>query len=302
MKSSNRPALPVRLKADLLLLFVTLLWGSAFVVMRVAAGHGTVFLLNGSRFLLGGLLLLPFVKLKGAFPRASLPFVGLAGLALFAGVALQQAGLATTAAGNAGFITSLSVVVVPFILWIGWRERPALLVGAAVLLAVAGAFLLSTGGRFTVRIGDVLILAGTFFWALHIVVVGKGQGGIAPLPFAVGQYFVCGLLSLAAGALMERPSWTEALFVLPAVIYTAVFSIAIGFTIQVTAQNHTPPTDAALLLSLEGVAAAAFGWLFLKESLSALQLAGCALILAAVALAQVRPEMVKYRKGKEGAK
>jgi drug/metabolite transporter (DMT)-like permease len=177
MKSSNRPALPVRLKADLLLLFVTLLWGSAFVVMRVAAGHGTVFLLNGSRFLLGGLLLLPFVKLKGAFPRASLPFVGLAGLALFAGVAFQQAGLATTAAGNAGFITSLSVVVVPFILWIGWRERPALLVGAAVLLAVAGAFLLSTGGRFTVRIGDVLILAGTFFWALHIVIVGKGQGG-----------------------------------------------------------------------------------------------------------------------------
>jgi drug/metabolite transporter (DMT)-like permease len=90
--------------------------------------------------------------------------------------------------------------------------------------------------------------------------------------------------------------------VLPAVIYTAVFSIAIGFTIQVTAQNHTPPTDAALILSLEGAAAAAFGWLFLKESLSTLQVAGCALILAAVALAQVRPEMVKYRKGKAGAK
>lgn len=294
MRRNNAPALSTRLRADLLLLLVTLIWGSAFVVMRVAAGHGTVFLLNGSRFLLGGLLLLPFIRWKGAFPRPGLPFIGWAGLALFAGVAFQQAGLATTTAGNAGFITSLSVVIVPLILWVGWRERPSLLIGAAVLMAAAGAFLLSAEGRFELRRGDALILAGAFFWALHIVVVGKGQMHLAPLPFAAGQYFVCGLVSLALGALVERPAASDLLFVLPAVVYTGVVSIALGFTLQVTAQKHTPPADAAIILSLEGVTAAFFGWLFLKEGLSAVQMGGCALIVAAVILAQARPGMVKW--------
>jgi drug/metabolite transporter (DMT)-like permease len=78
------------------------------------------------------------------------------------------------------------------------------------------------------------------------------------------------------------------LFVLPAVIYTAIFSIALGFTLQVIAQKHTPPNDAALILSLEAVFAALFGWLFLHEILLPVQLSGCALILLAVILVQVK--------------
>ena len=92
----------MRLKADLTLLFVTILWGSAFAVMRLAAGHGSVFLLNGLRFLLGAALLLPFTKLQKAFNRSTLVYVGLAGFALYVAVGLQQAGLVTTTAGNGG--------------------------------------------------------------------------------------------------------------------------------------------------------------------------------------------------------
>ena len=110
----------MRLKADLTLLFVTVLWGSAFVAMRVAAGHGTIFFLNGFRFLLGALLLLPFAKLRGAFNRSNLGYVLLAGFALFAGVGFQQAGLVTTTAGNGGFITSLYVVIVPLFPKLPW--------------------------------------------------------------------------------------------------------------------------------------------------------------------------------------
>jgi drug/metabolite transporter (DMT)-like permease len=278
----------MRLKADLLLLLVTIIWGSAFAVMRFAAGHDTIFYLNGLRFLLGGLILLPFAKLKGAFNRSNLVYVGVAGLALFGGVGLQQAGLTTTTAGNGGFITSLYVIIVPFILWIFWRERPTLLTGFAVLLAVAGGYLLSTAGSFRVQAGDVLVFIGSFFWAIHVVTVGKAQGKIEALPFAFGQFIVCALLNLGTAVFVEHPGRADMLLVLPAILYTGVFSIAIGFTLQVIAQKHTPENDAALIMSLESVFAVLFGWLFLHELLLPIQIAGCVLILLAVALVQIR--------------
>jgi drug/metabolite transporter (DMT)-like permease len=278
----------MRIKADLQLLLVTVIWGSGFAVMRLAAGHHTIFLLSGSRFLLGGLLLLPLTKLRGAFNRSNLVFVALAGFALYAATAFQQAGLVTTTAGNAGFITSLYMVIVPLVLWIFWRERPSPLMGFAIPLAIVGGFLLSTGGSFQVRFGDVLMFAGSFFWAIHVIVVAKAQGRIAPLPFALGQFVFCGVLNLVTGALIEHPSQADMLFVLPAVLYTGVFSIALGFTFQMIAQKHTPPNDTALILSLEAVFAALFGWLLLHEMLLPVQLVGCALILIAVLLVQVK--------------
>lgn len=282
----------MRIKADLLLLLVTVLWGTAFVAMRIAAGHGTVFYLNGFRFLLGGILLLPFVKFKGAFRRTNFAYVGFAGLALFIGVAFQQAGLATTTAGNGGFITSLYVVIVPILMWALWRERPSPLLVLGLLLAIAGGFLLSTDGSFKINPGDLFVFIGSFFWAAHVVVVGRGQGHIEPLPFAFGQFLVCGILNLLSGAILEHPTQEEMLYVLPAILYTAVFSIAIGFTFQVIAQKHTPPTDAALILSLEAVFAAIFGWMILHELLLPLQIAGCGMILLAVILVQFRNDKI----------
>jgi drug/metabolite transporter (DMT)-like permease len=278
----------MRLKADLTLLLVTILWGSAFVVMRSAAGHGTIFYLNGLRFLLGAVLLLPFASLQKTFNRSTLGLVGLAGVALYVAVGLQQAGLATTTAGNGGFITSLYVVIVPLILWVLWKEKPSILTGVAILLAITGGYLLSTAGSFHVSPGDVLILISSFFWALHVVVVSKVQGKMDTFPFALGQFSVCAALNLITGLFFETPERTDMLAILPAILYTGVFSIAIGFTLQVVGQKHTPANEAALIMSLESVFAVLFGWLFLREKLLPIQTMGCILILVGVGLIQIK--------------
>lgn len=288
----------MRLKADLTLFIIAIIWGSAFVAQRVAGQLGSVYIFNGARYILAGLVVLLFAWRVGqaggptsqlpnlTYPREQYKWMIIAGVLLFIAAALQQAGLQYTTAGNAGFITSLYVVLVPIVLFFGWREMPHWLAIIAVALAGMGAFLLSTGGRFEFRIGDALELVGAVFWALHVSLLGKFASRFEAMSFSVGQLLVCGILNLFLGAFIEQPVFTWSLA--GAAIYTAVFSLGLCYTLQVWAQRHTPPADAALLLSLESVFAVLAGWLLLDEKLSGIQVFGCMLIFFAVGLSQVK--------------
>ena len=277
-----------KLRANLTLVLVAIIWGSAFAAQRIAGREGSVFLFNGIRFLLAALVLLPFARPWKNLEHSSLRWMFAAGLTLFVASALQQAGLKYTTAGNAGFLTALYVVIVPLFLYLGWRERTHWRTLLAVCVAAVGAFLLSTGGKYRYMSGDALEVSAAIFWALHVVLLGKFAVKSDPLVFSVGQFAVCGLLNLMVGVFTESLSPAAAgLLVLP-VLYTGIVSVGIGYTLQVWAQRKTPPAIAALILSLEAVMAAVSGWLILNERLEALQLTGCGLIMLAVVLAQIR--------------
>jgi drug/metabolite transporter (DMT)-like permease len=267
------------------------------VAQRIAGELGSVYYFNGIRYLLAGLVVLPFAwytnrRLRDKTsdePHSNLThdqykWMAIAGFLLFVAAAFQQAGMQYTTAGNAGFITSLYVVIVPFIVYIGWREKPHWLSVIAVGMAAVGAYLLSTGGSFEVQRGDALELVGAFFWAMHVVVLGKFASRFEPMSFSVGQLLICGFLNLGVGVLIEEPVFTWALA--GAAIYTAIFSLGLCYTLQVWAQRYTPPSDAALILSLESVFAVLAGLLLLDERLMRVQVAGCVLIFAAVCLSQ----------------
>ena len=278
----------MRFKADLVMFVIAIIWGSAFVAQRLAGQLGSVYLFNGVRYLLAGLVVLPFVGKNGLFSysRAQLKWMLIAGFLLFIAAALQQAGIRYTTAGNAGFITSLYVVLVPIVVLFGWKEKPHWLSVLAVILAGVGAFLLSTGGKFEAHIGDALELLGALFWALHVTLLGKFASRFEPISFSVGQLLVCGLFNLILGLFVETPVFTWPLT--GAVLYTAVFSLGLCYTLQVWAQRHTPPADAALILGLESVFAVLSGWLLLGEVLARIQIVGCLLIFVAVGLSQVK--------------
>ena len=279
----------MRLKADITLFIISIIWGSAFVAQRVAGQMGSVYLFNGFRYVLAALVVLPFVRRGNiaSLPKSQFKWMGVAGILLFMGSALQQAGMVYTTAGNAGFITSLYVVLIPIVLFVVWREKPGWLMLAAFGLAVGGAFLLSTGGRLEVRAGDALELVGALFWALHVVVLGKFASRFESMSFSVGQLAVCGLLNFGVGLAVE-PMIAFNRQIGFAIAYTAFFSLGLCYTLQVWAQRHTPPADAALLLSLESVFAVLSGWLLLDETLAAIQVLGCALIFVAVLLSQFK--------------
>jgi drug/metabolite transporter (DMT)-like permease len=284
-----------RLRADLILLLVAVIWGSAFVAQRIAAMHMDIYLYNGTRFLIGALVLLPFARYGGqtSSPPARTTYqtwwgIALAGGLLFGGAAFQGLGLRYTSAANAGFITGLYVVLVPLLLAIGWRQIPGQRVVIAACLAATGLLLLSTGGSFRLAPGDGMEFIGAILWALHVILIGFLVKQTQVLHIAIGQYLVCAALSLGVAFSQVTPdSWERFASVWWTVIYTGVFSIGIGYTLQVVGQRDAPPADASILLSMEAVFAALFGWLLLDERLLPVQLVGCLLMILAMVLAQV---------------
>ncbi len=278
----------MRLKGNLLLLFVAVIWGSAFAVQRVAAQFIGPFLFNAVRFLLAVAVILPFTrKIQWKIEKSSLPWMGLAGALLFAASTLQQAGLQWTTAANAAFITTLYVVFVPLLLVLFWKQRLPWLNWAAALLAITGVKLLSSPGGLQLAPGDGMELAGSVIWALHVILVSRVVFRMDALQFSIGQYLVCGFLNLAAALFFDMHTAPGLVTAWWTVLFGGAISVGLGYTLQVFGQKYSPPTDAALILSSESVFAAFAGYLFLQEGLLPVQLAGCVLILASIIVVQI---------------
>jgi drug/metabolite transporter (DMT)-like permease len=298
-----------RFKADLVLLLVALIWGSAFAVQRVAAQSFDPFSFNGLRFLLGGLVLFPFSKLNpfhrinrsgraGYVPdlsknfpvvqdRKSNTYILLAGLLLFGAAGLQQAGLETTTAGNAGFITTLYLVFIPVLLLLFWKEKIHWLSWLSAIIAIIGSLLLSTGGRFRLATGDALEMAGAVLWALQMILVSRAVKHMDVITFSAGQYIVAGSLNILM-SLWLHVSYDGIITSWWTILFIGLISTAGGYTLQGLGQKYAPPTDASILLSMEAVFAALTGFIFLDETMQWIQMIGCVLILLAVMVTQLK--------------
>ncbi len=286
-------------KSELLLLLAALIWGVAFTAQRVGMEFMGPFLFNGIRFGLGALVLGAFILIrknreidirpeflhdrKRMLARGGI----IAGLLVFTGASLQQAGMVYTTAGNGGFITGLYVVFVP-ILGLFLRHRPAVTVWIGALLAAMGMYFLSVTGSFHIAKGDLLVLGCAFVWAFHVLYIGHVSPRVDALRLALIQYVVTSLLSMIVALLIETIAWQAIVDAAVPLLYGGIFSVGVAYTLQIVGQKKAPPAHAAIVLSSEAVFAALGGWLILHEVLSARALLGCALMLAGMVLAQVK--------------
>lgn len=287
-----------RFKADAMLVLVTLIWGTAFVAQNLGMQSVGPLMFTGARFLLGALVVMPFAALEWRrlaqrgvrFDAADLWTGSGLGVLLFLGAVFQQIGITGTSVSNAGFLTALYVPLVPLLGWIIHRHRPHPSVGLGIVLCLGGTWLLGGGGLAILTVGDLWIIASTLFWAAHILFVGRvADRKAAPLLVATLQFVVCGLLGSMTAACLEEVRWTGLLEAAGPIAYAGVLSVGVAFTLQVVAQRHTPPTDAAILISGEMLVAAIAGALMLGERLGPSQWLGGFLILAAIILVQLLP-------------
>ncbi len=288
------------IRADLIMLLAAAIWGFAFVAQREGMETMGPFLFNTARFFIGTVFLLPIVwylskKNKSQNNKETstkkLLFAGfIAGLFLFLAASFQQVGIQYTTAGKAGFITGLYIFFVPLIgIFFGQRTGSGTWLGA--FIAVIGLYFLSINDDFSIARGDLFQLICAIFFAAHILVIGYVAKSMDPLKLSLIQYFVSAVLSFFIAIAIEVITWEMIVDTAIPLLYAGIMSIAIGYTLQVVAQQHAKSSHAAIILGLEGAFAVLGGWLILDENLSTRGLIGCGLMLSGMFLSQLLPRL-----------
>jgi drug/metabolite transporter (DMT)-like permease len=280
--------------ADLSLLVLTLFWGTTFTLVKGALEIGSTGVFLATRFataaaVLGLVALWRRDPVGPGFWRHGL----LLGLAMLGGFVFQTLGLALTTPARSGFITGLSVLVVPFIARYTLGRRVRASAWAGVALAVVGMALLTRpfdDGAVTpaVRLGDLLTAACAVAYALQITWMSEWSGKHPLVPFTLLQVSV-----VLAGALLLLP--VEGIRFDPArwpafagvVLFTGVAMTAGAFFVMNWAQRHTTAVRAALIYALEPVTAALFSWWVIDEQLGAGGWLGGGLVVLGVVAGEV---------------
>ena len=199
---------------------------------------------------------------------------------------LQQFGILYTTVGKAGFVTAMYIVLVPILgIVIGRKIRPLIVV--CVCIAVAGLYFLCMTERLSLGIGDLLVLLCALVFAVHILVIDHFSPLVDGVRMSAIQFLTAGLICAVPMLIWERPEAGEILAAWMPILYAGVMSCGVAYTLQILGQRNADPTVASLLLSLESVFSVLAGWVILGQRLSGRELFGCALMFAAIILAQM---------------
>jgi len=276
------------------------IWGTAFVAQSVCTDYVPPFAFNALRSVIAFVLLIGVSRIfDGAAHRAgrtpektdrrALVLGGVCtGVFLAVASNLQQAGLADASAGKAGFITALYVVLVP-VLGVFLKRRASAQTWVSVVIAVAGLYLLCIRGgeRFSLQTSDVYLLLCALFFACQIMSIDHFGAKVDGIKLSCAQFFVAGVISTVLSLLFETVSMANVLRCVWPILYVAVFSSCVAYTLQILAQRDSDPTVVTLLLSLESVFSVLAGAILLHDRLSGREYFGCVLMFAAVVLAQI---------------
>lgn len=285
-----------KFKGPLCLFLCSLFWGMAFAAQSNAMNYMGPYTFVFLRSAITSLVLFSvhplmvrtrMISAENRENRASLWKVGaLCGMFLVAATLLQQIGLVTTSTAKSGFITALYIVIVPILgLFIGKKPQITILLGVA--MSLVGLYFLCMKDALRIDPGDLLTFFSAIVFALHILVIDRFGGNLDSVKLSAVQFLFAAVCSGILAFTLETPTFENFAACWTSVVYVAVFSGALGYTLQIAGQKSTDPTIASLIMCLESVFAAVGGWILLDQRLSGHEMLGCALMLGASIVALI---------------
>lgn len=289
----------MKIKSSLILFVTAVIWGVAFVAQDVGMEYVRPFTFNGIRSVMGALVLLPFIfardKIRGekAFKWNNKTLITggvLCGIALCTATNFQQFGimLSDESAGKAGFITAFYIVLVP-IYGIFLKKKSSPLVWLAALVAVGGLYLLCIpeGVGFVIELADVLVFICAAVFAVQILLVDYFAPMVDGVKLACIQFATSGVISLSLSLMTEKIDFNAIGNAWLPIVYAGVFSSGVAYTLQIIGQKNANPTVASIIMSLEACVSVVAAWIILGDAMSTRQIVGCAVMFAAIILAQI---------------
>ncbi|MCL2194998.1 MAG: DMT family transporter [Oscillospiraceae bacterium] len=281
--------------APFILLSTSLMWGFSFIAQVEGSRAMGPMTFMGGRFVLAALALIPLIFLferRQKLPnelKLTLLYGCIMGVVVFIAGNLQQAGITMTQeAGKAAFINGLYTVLVP-IFGIVLGKKPTLFTALGAAFAMVGLYLLSMGDGFGgIETGDLLMMAGTIFWAIHIMSISAFSPNVQPLRLTFVQFAVTGLLSTIGMFMFEQPEVAQFSAGLWPLLYGGLIASAAAYTLQMFFQRHVDASKAAIIYSMESLWAAVGGFLLLGEVMQPRGYIGGALMICAIILSQMQ--------------
>lgn len=310
----------MKLKGPIFLALAAFFWGTTFVAQDLSSDFVNPFTFNALRMILGSLFLVPvvLVKNKGKF-FATAPekegkkklFVSAfaCSLVLFVAANFQQFGIQLgTGAGKSGFITAMYVVLVPvFGIFLRKKIRPFLWI--CVCFSVVGLYLISMASfsegfagilkNFSMSKSDLLTFGCAVFYAFHIIVIDYVSPETDGVLLSLFQFLFAGIIGLVFAFVFEKPDFSVVMQGSGGILYSAFFSCAVAYTLQILGQQCTPAAVASILMCMESVFAVISDVVVLKTVLTPEELVGCFLMFLAILGASVSDFLPIGKKVKE---
>lgn len=274
-----------KLFASILILLATLSWGLGYTIQTISADQLQTFTIVFFKGI-GGLILLPLlIKRKKHIRRKELLGGILISICAFIGCILQQRGMELSTVSKASFITALYIVFVPLIESLRGK-RPGVKMLTAVGVALAGLYFLCLSGKVSLNIGDLLLLIGSFFFALQIIFIDIFSQECDGIHLAFVSQMTIAFFSGIVMVLVEKPAIAQISQSILPILYLTVISGGTAQCIQIIYQKDVGPSLASLIMSLESVFGAAGGWLLLHQTMNGREIFGCILVFIAVLIAE----------------
>lgn len=282
-------------KADSMLLMITVFWGASYIFTKIGLETLQPFNLTALRFIIAFLVAgAVFYKNILKADKTVLGYSFILAVILFGVFITMTIGLKYTTASNAGFLVSLSVVIIPLISYLFLKQKLNSKTIICIFFAVLGIALLTLNNELRVGWGDILCILCALLFAVHIVLTGIFTKDVDSIALGVIQLGFVGLLNTIFSAFTETVKLPNTFKPWVVILLLSIFCTTIGYIVQATAQKYTSPTHTGLILSLEPVFSAVFAYFVLDEQLALRGYIGAAILLASVLIAELDIKTLYY--------